>query len=1007
MASPPNEGLELLQEMTKAAPSAPPPPSPRARAFEPKNEGEALLHEMTQPPTSGGEARPNSFEGSPAIPFLPPTIPQQMAAGPVKGLSALADVPNLIAGGATHAAAALSKINPINNLLAPENTKKAADQWSQLANRFLEGTGENGLIARNARVAGITPEDPGWSPTDFFGRALFNINDLGTQLIAGGGLGKGLQALTKMPEMVGAARSAVTPAALSLSRAIAPSPFLEASVPVAGGVAGAAAHALAPSNHNAEDLAMAAGSMAPLVARAVVPRMLIAAAKDDYGFFTRPGENATGKRLAGLLGKEPRQLLDEFTAAKGQPATALGPGTPPTLPSIEGWSPTPGMMTGNRALLGQERKAADISTPFGDPLNPGSRITPGELQGRNTEALEQELKGAGPQGDPLLATHGAKADIAAQQAEALRVATQQRTEADRLEAAAQQAQRVVEAQMPPIAPSDRTAARAAAANRFHGALENAEDAAVTQGGHLFDAVDPDKTATVPMYRLRDALEEVTATAAERGRMDALPPVMRKPTIGDNGGPPLHGDKIDDYLHSWQLEQEPPKFLANVPYERVKGLRSRLTTLQRDATDPQQREFYGRLISGVDQAVSESATGGLAERYNTARTFWRENVAEPFREGVVANILKNDKNYTGAGQLLAPGERGAQNIQQLVPTIRRDPELYQATVDHARADMVATTTDVNGRVNGTKLREWVDKHAPVLEHFPELQQEFTRLAQAQHTADDYLRHAEANSPTLRALADRGIKNTEDNIRNSAARFYLNAEPEDVIRGLVGLRGSERAKMAEQAMAMLKTPQAKEGLQRAYYDYLIKKVLGGEEREAVKGNWRSNFANTLDNESDLANVLLPPGVRSRLRSFDKALQADTSRQRATANAGSRSSEDAGSVLTQIARNWINLPTVTGGATAGAVIGSAVPVVGTGFGAAAGAVSAAVTRRLILARMAAQEAAMREAIFNPAIYERVMSSASLTPAVRKMMNKAIRPYLIIANTEAATDEARDAGR
>jgi hypothetical protein len=102
--------------------------------------------------------------------------------------------------------------------------------------------------------------------------------------------------------------------------------------------------------------------------------------------------------------------------------------------------------------------------------------------------------------------------------------------------------------------------------------------------------------------------------------------------------------------------------------------------------------------------------------------------------------------------------------------------------------------------------------------------------------------------------------------------------------------------------------------------------------------------------------------------------------------------------------DLPTATGGAAAGALAGSGVPIVGAPVGAAVGAVGAVAVRHTILARAAAKEAALREAIFNPDIYEKVMSTSSLTPAVRNRLNKAIRPYLIIANTEAAVDHARD---
>lgn len=990
MADKPNEGLDLLQEMTKTDVAPPVAPPPRLPA--PRNEGEALLHEMIAGGTTGGEARANTVEGSPVVALKPPTVPQKMAAPVVHGLSAMGDMGNVIGGLALKTPS--DYINPFRwGVPTSPEYQQFLDKKDEASNQMLGDTGTRGSIKTWARQAGIVPEDENWKPTDWLSRMMYDTTNLGTQLISGAGFGKVLGAAKSYimgAPTASAVRTTLPPLANRMRDTVVPS--------LVGGAAGATAHSVAPQHPEAEDLAMAGGALLPALARAAVPSALVNIAEDAYGFFKKPGDSDTGRRLAEMLGKSPGELLREYTTAKGGSGPPIGPPTPPALPNIEGWSPSPGAMTGNTALLGLERKMADSPAPLGDPLNPGQRITPAELTQRNAEALQGEIKNAAPAGDPRIAAQRGNAIVTRAQRLAESRGVRLTGEADALDEAAQQAQRLVEAQMPPIAAGERTAARAGAANRFHGALEDAESAATTQGGHLFDAVDPDKSATVPMYRLREALEDVRRTAVERGRTDAVPSIMRKPVEAD--GLPV-GDKVDEFLHNFESAEPRPQFLANVPYERVKGLRSRLTTLQRDATDPQQRDFYGRLIKGVDDAVGESSTGQLAERYNTARTFWRENVAEPFREGVVANILKNDKNYTGASQLLAPGERGGQNIQQIVPTIRRDPQLYQATVDHARADMVATTTDVNGRVNGAKLKEWVDKHAPVLQHFPELQTEFTRLAQAQRTADQYLAHAEQNSPELRALAKQGIKNTEDNIRNSAARFYLNAEPEDVIGGIMKLRGSTRAKAAREAMDLLKTPEAKEGLQRAYYDNLQRRVLGGEDREAVRSNWKSNFSNVLDNESDIANVLLTPGVRNRLKGVDKATHAEGARQNARANAGSRTSEDMphGNGLTGLLRELRpDLPTMTGGATLGAGVGSVVPGVGTAVGAMAGAAGAVATRRLMLARMAAREAAVREAIFDPAIYERVMSAAEISPATRRMLGKKIKPYLVIANSAAS---------
>jgi hypothetical protein len=102
--------------------------------------------------------------------------------------------------------------------------------------------------------------------------------------------------------------------------------------------------------------------------------------------------------------------------------------------------------------------------------------------------------------------------------------------------------------------------------------------------------------------------------------------------------------------------------------------------------------------------------------------------------------------------------------------------------------------------------------------------------------------------------------------------------------------------------------------------------------------------------------------------------------------------------------DLPTAIGGATAGALAGSALGPLGTGAGTIIGGAAGLVGRSAMIARTAAKEAALREAVFNPDVFERVMSSASLDPVVKKRIGDRILPYVLIANTEAAGDHARD---
>lgn len=941
---------------------------------------------------------------TPAVPAKkPPTDTQMMASPIMRGLGALSDIPNVLYG----VTAKMPNALDFAALAGNEEGRKLAEHRHSLGDQWLARTGDNGWLAKTAREQGLTPEDPDWRPLGWFNRAMYDTTNLATQFLGGGALSKGLRWLggalptsvkTVAPvaaENTGALSMANdTGAVMAKARdvqtaALAPGPGKrDLLAPFIGGVTGSTAHSVLPEKYRdtGEDLAM---GLSPMTAYLPKPRM--------PNFFRSPGYKDTGEQLAGYLGASPRQLIEEYTAAAKN------------RPNIPEWSPTPGGIMDNPALLGLERQQADKATPIRDPLDPTNRITPAALRQRNTGALQGELHNTAPEGAPKAATDEMGDRIAGVRETAASRARTLEEEAARAETEATRAQGVVNATLPPIAPGERTAVKANASQELFEASKRLRAREESHAGTMFDAADPERSATVPFYRMRDAMDAIKKDAIETGRTDAIPSVMRKPKDAEGNFPP---DKIDDYLHSWEQHVEPPKFLADVPYQRVKGLRTKLTEAMRASENPTERGYLGDLIKGIDNSVGESTLPGLKERYDAARDYFRENVAKPFREGPMRDLLKNDKGTLAGQTLLAPGERGAENIKRIAPSIQKDPELYKAMVDYARADMAAFTTDVNGKVNGARLKEWIDKHSPALQPFPELQKEFGRIATAQRSADEYAQYAATRSPHLRALADRGIANTEDAIKQSAARFYLNAEPEDVVRRIVNLQGSARGKMAEQAMRMLKTPAAREGLSRAYYNSITERALGGENRVQPKGGWRGTFSTILDKEADVAEKLLTPGVRNRMLQLERANVMDTARDRARANVGARTAEDmtganngdlsVGHRLMQSLRD--DLPTVMGGAVMGGAAGSFLPLAGTSVGAGVGAATAWGARHLAFARTAAKEAALREAIFNPDIFEKVMSSASLAEPVKKRMMQAIRPYVVIANQAAQGDQHAD---
>ena len=941
----PEEHAFIMQML--AARSAAPAPPPSAAQTPP-----------TAPPpadTSPGAGRAAlERSGDPRFatpaPKEEPSYLQKFSSPLVHGANNLAGMPNLFATVVSY------PFQKAAEYVHPPTGKALAD----VRDSWMSNTGDNGPVLRGARAVGLTPEDVSWRPNDAVGRALHNSTDLMTQIVGGGALSR----------LYGAVKPLFGASAPITS--VPKSGFVSAPAPQFATQHGGKDVASATVGGTAQEAAHSAGA-SPATEGQFTALGALAPYFTPQGFFRNlvSPRNSTlaGKNLAKELDSTPERLLRQFDDANSG------------IPDINGWTPTPGGITGNSTLLQKERTAADSQKSIPDPGYPGAKVTPAELRQRGDNVVMDATREAAPEGIPLAMTTEAQERLRLIREDAAKRAAEQEARAARLEAQAQSSAETAASSLPPIAHGERTSARSASAQQFHGQLEKAETASETAGGKLFDAVDPDKTARVPMYPLRDALEEVRDLAVREGRLDALPKAMRKPTTAEGE---VVGDQIDDFLRNASPVEPNPQFLANVPFERVKGLRSRLTTEQRMATDPKEREYYGRLISGLDNAVANEPTGLLAGRYATARDFWRDNVAKPYREGTVADILRKDKDFTGAGTLMAGGERGAQNMKQLADQVRSNPDLARATRDFAHTDMATYATDINGRVNGTKLREWVDKHGPMLDHFPDLKEEFSKIATAQRIADKHAAYAATQSPQLRALAAQGIKNTEEQIRHSAARFYLNGEPDAVISGILAAKKGERAKLAADARGMLGSDEARDGMARAYWDNLSKRVLD-EKGSMVNGRWKSALSKALDQEGDVARRLLPPEVVTRLKQMETANAINTARDRAAANAGPTTAERQSGKLAQIAAGTgrhILLPLlVAGGGTA---TGNAL----------AGVIGAVAIEGLSLTRgmrKSAEQAAIREILFDPKLYREAMNNAVLSNASQERMRKTLTPYLM----------------
>lgn len=907
---------------------------------------------------AAGQGAKNVFAGQNAPFFGPKNVNQ--------GLTPWRDLTGSVAGGVLGSAG--HSLTPANSSLGdmPENTGMA--------------------------LGSIAPYAPGWSAIPPLASRAYNAFKPGATLTA-----------QRLADTIGKSPGALSTEFREINEGVRNAPF---EIPDKLDFAPGAFTKNKPGIENAPaNLRRQAGS---------IDDLLTPAQRAEITNLMPRAEESLGRLDASIKQGAPADTLQGYEEQAASLRKWLGESRP-LLSGIPDYAPSPGAITGNKKLLGEERRAADNSTPITDPLNPGERISPANLRARNEGAVQEGIRTAAPEGVPERATTEIQERIAHTRDLAAKRAALDSQEAATLDDNARKAQEAVDAQMPGIPPGERTAAKAKASQELTGAIDTQHRRNARDVGRIFDDLDPAENVTVTFQSLPKALRDIETEALRVGQPNQIPSMMRKPKDAD--GVPI-GDKIDDYLHEWKAIEGTPEYLFNVPFARVQGLRTNLQRAQRKAKGSLESIYIGKLIDALDDDVVRSAGGVHAENYALARDLWRTTVVKPYREGVVGRLLRGDKEFTTGDTLLPLGPRGAENIEQLVPEINASPALHKSLNDFAKADMVSYATDINGRVRSDKLKEWVEKSQPMLKNFPELQTEFTRLSNAQRMADDFIREAAERSPVLKELAKQGVKNTEDSIRNSATRFFLDgAEPEEVIERLLKLSDStKRREAATEIMGMLKTREAKEGFSRAYYDSIVKRVLGGENRPDVKGSWSNTFTNTLDKESDIAEIFLTGALRERLKGLDLANVMNKRRNNATANVGSRTREDAPAEGDDMNANQrivhslrSDLLAIGGGAVVGGAIGSIVPGVGTLAGAgigggmgATGAMGGTAGKRLMQARTAAKEAALREMVFNADLYEKGMSQAMLAPAVKRMLAKKIRPYVLIANTEAVNDSA-----
>lgn len=247
---------------------------------------------------------------------------------------------------------------------------------------------------------------------------------------------------------------------------------------------------------------------------------------------------------------------------------------------------------------------------------------------------------------------------------------------------------------------------------------------------------------------------------------------------------------------------------------LQGLRSELTEAIRDAKgipSPNNRKIsrLNKLLTEVDN-VFEASGGpvGPAEALKTARRFFRQEVVEKFRTGVVSDILAQrrggDKitNAQIASKFFKPGARGAEIAEQFQSAIGDNPDAIVALRDFVRQDMLdAVINPLTGDVTTPKLSRWLKLNKPALEKY-DLYREFDTVEKASRAVDD------------------AVKWQSDFAKTEASKI-LNADVGNEIMSALA-KGSKKEAAQNLMKQVSGNKKAIQGLQNTFLDEMIAKA-----------------------------------------------------------------------------------------------------------------------------------------------------------------------------------------
>lgn len=332
-------------------------------------------------------------------------------------------------------------------------------------------------------------------------------------------------------------------------------------------------------------------------------------------------------------------------------------------------------------------------------------------------------------------------------------------------------------------------------------LLDAETAAETQAKTLFQVIDNQGNLTAPMNTIKN-------------EADAIFSSVRKAETGEN---------VPDIVNLLRRQfkegvEIPGKFADAESVSELMALRSRITDdLRKEASQLSPNRRAIQRLEQLKESVDETLLNEVpqvSEGYRQAREFFKTDVADKFRRGTggaitrrgpLGEVSKIPESAT-IGQFFKQGRGASEAAKDFNLTLGQNPEARLALREAVVQDFVSVSTPPGKPFDAKTAIRWMRRHRNALDEFPEIREEITDIM--------------GSAQSRQAVADQ-MQQLAKTFEKSAARFFLNEEPNKAVAAILGRK--DRTNALRGLVSRLGGHQgAIQGLRRSVWEVMLEKA-----------------------------------------------------------------------------------------------------------------------------------------------------------------------------------------